>query len=341
MAKQVRNPSNKNADASSQRTDWRTDRGTDRRRNQWRSEYLLQDVRFALRTLRKSWGFTVTAVLTLALGIGANTAIFQLLDAVRLRNLPVADPARLAAVRGKNGTRGFGFTTGDNETMLSYPMWEQIRLHQQSFSGVFAWAQTGSVSLGEGAQESVARGLRVGREIFSVLGVPPLRGRVFTEKDDQPNCGLPGVVISYPLWQSEFGGQDSAIGSRLMVERRPTEVVGVTPRSFFGLEVGKTFDFAVPFCSLTTYFPAVDTMTRSDLFWLRVVGRLKPGGTLEQASSQLGAMSPGFIEATLPSGFSSTSLNVYNNFRLAAYPGGNGISWLRQNYDTSLWLLPA
>ncbi len=303
------------------------------------AEFMMQDLRFAWRALRKSWGFAATAILTLALGIGANTAIFQLLDAVRLRNLPVADPARLAAVRVKNGTRGFGFTTGDNETMLSYPMWEQIRLHQQSFSGVFAWAQTGSVSLGEGAQERRARGLWVSGEIFSVLGVPPLRGRVFTEKDDQPNCGLPGVVISYPLWQSEFGGQDSAIGSRLMVERRPTEVIGVTPRSFFGLEVGKTFDFAVPFCSLTTYFPAVDTMTRSDLFWLRVVGRLKPGGTLEQASSQLGAMSPGFIEATLPSGFSSTSLNVYKKFRLAAYPGGNGISWLRQTYDTSLWLL--
>ncbi len=284
------------------------------------AEFMMQDLRFAWRTLRKSWGFAATATLTLALGIGANTAIFQLLDAVRLRNLPVADPARLAAVRVKNGTRGFGFTTGDNETMLSYPMWEQIRLHQQSFSGVFAWAQTGSVSLGEGAQERRARGLWVSGEIFSVLGVPPLRGRVFTEKDDQPNCGLRGVVISYPLWQSEFGGQDSAIGSRLMVEGRPTEVIGVTPRGFFGLEVGKTFDFAVPFCSLTTYFPAAETMTRSDLFWLRVEGRLKPGGTLEQASSQLGAMSPGFIEATLPSGFSSTSLNVYKNFRLAAYP---------------------
>ncbi len=303
------------------------------------AEFMMHDLRFALRALRKNWGFAATTILTLALGIGANTAIFQLLDAVRLRNLPVADPARLAAVHVKNGTRGFGFTTGDSETMLSYPMWEQIRVHPQSFSGVFAWAQTGSVSLGEGAQERRARGLWVSGEIFSVLGVPPLRGRVFTEKDDQPNCGLPGVMISYPLWQSEFGGQDSAIGSRLRVEGRPTEVIGVTPRSFFGLEVGKTFDFAVPFCSLTSYFPAAETMTRSDLFWLRVVGRLKPGGTLEQTSSQLGALSPGFIEATLPSGFSSTSLNVYKKFRLAAYPGGTGISWLRQTYDTSLWLL--
>ena len=109
-------------------------------------ESLLQDVRFAIRTLRKSWGFTLTAILTLALGIGANTAIFQLVDAVRLRSLPVADPATLAGVRVKSGTRGFGITVGDYDTMLSYPMWEQIRLHQQSFSDVFAWAQSSWIS---------------------------------------------------------------------------------------------------------------------------------------------------------------------------------------------------
>jgi predicted permease len=301
-------------------------------------EYLLQDVRFALRALRKSWGFAFTAILTLALGIGANTAIFQLLDAVRLRNLPVADPTGLAEVRIKSGTRGFGFAA-DNATMLSYPMWEQIRLHQDSFSSAFAWANTGSLSMGEGAQERRARGLWVSGEIFSALGVPPLLGRVFTDKDDGPNCGLPGVVISYPLWQSEFGGQESAVGSRLMIEGRATEVIGVTPRSFFGLEVGRTFDFAVPFCSLTTYFPAAETMTRSDLFWLRIGGRLKPGWTVEQASSQLSALSASVMEATLPNGYNAASLDIYKHFQFAVYPGGNGISWLRQTYDSSLWLL--
>ena len=302
-------------------------------------EFILQDFRFALRTLRKSWGFAATAILTLALGIGANTAIFQLLDAVRLRSLPVADPGGLAAVLVKNGTRGFGITTGDSDTTLSYPMWQQIRLHQQAFSGVFAWAQTNVMTFGEGAQERRARGIWVSGEIFTVLGVPPLRGRMFTEQDDQPNCGVPGVVISYALWQSEFGGQDSAIGSRLMVEGHPTQVLGVTPRNFFGLEVGKTFDFATPFCSLSTYFPTAENLRRSDLFWLRVVGRLKPHWTLEQASAQLSAMTPGFIEATLPSGYNSASLDLYKNFRLTAYPGGNGISWLRRTYDSSLLLL--
>jgi len=302
-------------------------------------EYLLQDVRFAIRTLRKSWGFSLTAILTLALGIGANTAIFQLLDAVRLRNLPVANPATLAAVRVESGTRGFGITLGDFDTMLSYPLWEKIRLYQQSFSGVFAWAQNRWVSLGEGAQERRAQVLWVSGETFSVLGVPPVRGRIFTEKDDQPNCGLPGVVISDALWHSEFGGQDSAIGSQLTIEGHPTEVIGVTPRSFFGLEVGTSFDIAVPFCSLSTYAPAVITTTRSDFFWLHVAGRLKPDMTLERASSQLSAISPGLVEMTQPSGYNAASLNIYKSFRLAAYPGGKGISWLRQTYDSSLWLL--
>ncbi len=305
----------------------------------WRGHSWLQDMRFALRTLRKSWGFTLTAVLTLALGIGANTAIFQLLDAVRLRSLPVANPAALAGVRIKSGTHGFGITAGDYDTMVSYPMWEQIRLHQQSFSGVFAWAQRGWVSVGEGAQERRGKVLWVSGETFSVLGVPPIRGRMFTEKDDQPNCGLPGAVISYALWQSEFGGQDSAIGSRLVIEGRATEVIGVAPRSFFGMEVGKSFDFAVPFCSLSTYAPAGLTITRSDYFWVRVVGRLKAGVTMAQAASQLSALSPGIVEATLPSGYSATSLNLYKNYRLVAYPGGNGNSSLRETYDTSLWLL--
>jgi predicted permease len=303
------------------------------------AESMIQDLRFALRTLRKNWGFAATAILTLALGIGANTAIFQLLDAVRLRSLPVADPASLAAVRIKSGTRGFGVTTGDFDTTLSYPMWREIRQHQQSFSGVFAWAQSDAISLGEGAQERRAQGLWVSGEIFSVLGVPPLRGRLLTGEDDQPNCGLPGVVISYPLWQSEFGGQDSAVGSRLMVEGHSTQVLGVTPRSFFGLEVGKTFDFAVPLCSLPSYFPNPENFPRSDFFWLHVVGRLKPHWTLKQASAQLSAISPGIIDATLPPGYNAAALNLYKNFTLAAYPGGNGISWLRQTYDTSLWLL--
>jgi predicted permease len=305
-----------------------------------RAESLLQDVRFALRTLRKSWGFTLTAVLTLALGIGANTAIFQLLDAVRLRSLPIPNPGTLASVQFKNGNRGFGIAAAD-ENSLTYPLWEQIRLHQQVFSDVFAWAESGSGALGEGAQERRARGLWVSGEAFTALGISPVRGRFFSAQDDRPGCGLPGAVISYALWQSEFGGRDSAIGSKLVIVGRPTEVIGVTPRNFFGLEVGRSFEYAVPFCSLETYFPGLGTLARPDFFWPHVLGRLKPGVTLQRASAELTAMTPALIEATLPSGYGAPALAIYRNFRLVAAPGGNGVSALRQTYDTSLLLLLA
>ena len=305
-----------------------------------RAESLLQDVRFALRTLRKSWGFTLTAVLTLALGIGANTAIFQLLDAVRLRSLPIPNPGTLASVQFKSGNRGFGVAASD-EAALSYPLWEQIRLHQQVFSNVSAWAESGAATLGEGAQERHARGLWVSGESFTTLGISPLRGRFFSADDDRRGCGLPGAVISYALWQSEFGGRDSAIGSKLIVVGKSTEVIGVTARSFFGMEVGRTFDYAVPFCSLETYFPGLEMLSRSDYFWPHVVGRLKPGVTLQRASAELTAMTPGLIEATLPSGYGAPALANYRKFRLVAVPGGNGVSALRQTYDTSLRLLLA
>lgn len=341
--------------ADGKRAGWSTSRGTseeraaaqsrpsradDRHSSAWRVESLLQDVRFALRTLRKSWGFTLTAVLTLALGIGANTAIFQLLDAVRLRSLPIPNPGTLASVQFKNGNRGFGIASAD-ENSLTYPLWEQIRLHQRAFSDAFAWAESGSGSLGEGAQERRARGLWVSGDTFTTLGISPLRGRFFSAQDDRPGCGLPGAVISYALWQSEFGGRDSAIGSKLIIVGRSTEVIGVTPRSFFGLEVGRSFDYAVPFCSLDTYFPRLGTLSRLDFFWLHVLGRLKPGVTLQRASSELTAMTPSLIEATLPSGYGAPALAIYRNFRLVAVPGGNGVSALRQSYDTSLWLLLA
>jgi predicted permease len=303
-----------------------------------RAESLLQDVRFALRTLRKSWGFTLTAVLTLALGIGANAAIFQLLDAVRLRSLPVPNPGTLASVQFKNGNRGFGVAVAD-EAALTYPLWEQIRLHQQVFSSAFAWAESGSATLGEGAQERRARGLWVSGDAFTTLGISPVRGRFFSTQDDRPGCGLPGAVISYALWQSEFGGRDSAIGGRVTIVGRSTEVIGVTPRNFFGLEVGRSFDYAVPFCSLDTYFPNLKTLSRLDFFWPHVLGRLKPGVTLQRASAELTAMTPSLTEATLPSGYGASALAVYRNFRLIAVPGGNGVSVLRQTYDTSLLLL--
>jgi predicted permease len=296
----------------------------------------LQDLRFALRTLRKSPVFAVTAILTLALGIGANTAIFQLLDAVRLRSLPVADPESLVKVQIKGGIHGFGWY--ENDTALSTAVWEQIRAQQGAFSGFFAWNSHG-YAIGQGDQERRAGGLWVTGEMFPILGIVPVRGRLFTADDDRPGCGISGAVISYGLWQSEFGGKDSVIGSKIVVYGHPTDVIGVTPPGFFGLEVGKEFEIALPACTYPAYIPGDGILVRPDVSWLQVMGRLKPGWSLQQAAAQLAAASPGIFEATAPSGYNTSVLDTYRSFRLTAYPGRNGISSPGETYDTSLWLL--
>jgi predicted permease len=297
-------------------------------------ESTLQDIRFALRALRKSPGFTATAILTLALGIGANTAVFQLLDAVRLRSLPVADPETLVSIQVKGGIHEFVRTS---ETNLTYPIWEQIRKQQRSLSGVFSWASK-SFFIGQAPRQKRVQGLWVSGEMFPTLGVRSFKGRMLTADDDRPGCGTPGAVITYALWQSEFGGEDSAIGRSLLIREHPIEIIGVTPPNFFGLEVGKKFDVALPFCSLPTLYPEDTSLTRRDYFWLNVMGHLKRQGTA-QAAAQLEALSSGLMEATVPADYSGSALERYRNFRLVAYPAGNGVGGLRATYDASLWLL--
>jgi predicted permease len=297
---------------------------------------VLQDLRLALRAMRKSPGFATVAILTLAFGIGANTAIFQLVDAVRLRMLPVADPNSLVSVQVRGGLKGFGVSANDES--LSYALWEGIRDHQEAFSGIFAWTII-PVGVGQGEQQRLAEGLWVAGDMFPSLGVVPYRGRLFTLEDTKPGCGTPGVVLSYAFWQSQFGGRDSAIGSNITVVNTPVQIIGVTPPGFFGLEVGKRFDLAVPFCSRPSLYTGDIYLTRHDYFWISVTGRLKPGWSVESASSQLEAISPGIFEATAPQGYSDAQLENYRKFTLEAYPSGRGLSPLRQRYDTSLWLL--
>ncbi len=294
-------------------------------------ENILQDLRYAGRILRRSPGFTAVAILSLALGIGANAAIFQLLNAVRLRSLPVANPTELAEVRVAGGNGGYGVQSGINSE-LTYALWERIRQHQEAFSGIFAWGNA-NFSIGQGADTRRVRSLWVSGEIFPVLGVRPFRGRLFTAADDRRGCGSAGAVISYEFWQSYFGGQDSAIGKTAIIREQPMTVIGVTPPEFFGLEVGKGFDVAIPICT------RAGALDRLDFFWLVVMGRLKPGWTLAQASAHLNTISPGIFEATVPPGYSASNHEVYRNFRLTALPAGRGVSRLRTSYGTSLWLL--
>jgi predicted permease len=291
-------------------------------------ESLFADVRYALRTLRKSPGFTATAIVTLALGIGANTAIFMLLDAIRLRSLPVQDPQELAEVRiTDSGHQGMGLNQQYGE--LTRPLWQEIRDHQQSFSGVFAW----SVNLryvGRGSEMRHFHELRVSGDFFRVLGVRPFRGRLLMPEDEAA-CPMTSAVVSYPYWQSELGGRDLSPAIKLVVDNELVEIVGVTPPGFSGLVVGEAFDIAIPFCQ-------PNEELRRDVFEVSVMGRLKPGVTIQRASAEMNAFSSGIFEATVPPGRDTRSTETYKHFRLAAYPASTGVSSLR-DYDRSLFLL--
>ena len=300
------------------------------------SANLWKDVRYSVRALRLNAGFSLIAILSLALGIGANTAIFQLLDAVRLRTLPVKNPGELAEIRIPNLLGRTGHMEDHDE--LSNPLWEQIRDHQEAFSGVFAWG-TASFNLASGGEARPAHGLYVSGDFFRTLGVEPVMGRVLTAADDQHGCGIPAAVISYPFWQREYGAARTAVGSMLKIHNHPVEVVGVTPASFFGVDVGQSFDVAVPLCAEPLIEGERSVFARRDGWWLAAIGRLKPGWSLEKATSQLESISPGIFEATLPSRLNTDKAAKYRAARLGAFSGGSGLSALREDYENPLWLL--
>lgn len=300
-------------------------------------ENFIRDLQYACRTLVKSPTFTLTAIATLTLGIGANTAIFQLLDAVRLRSLPVPEPDRLAKIEIPEGAFGIS-RYPDN---LSYPLFQQIREHQRGFSGIFAWnSGYTSLRIGQNSEAHAAIALGVTGEFFSTLGISPAAGRLFRSDDDFRACPAPTVVLSFPFWQQNFGGSLSAIGSRLVVQDHSLEIIGVAAAGFSGPEVGAHFDFALPLCSVSLLNNGdTEAFSRSDNSWLSVMGRLKRGWTLTRASEQLHAISPGLMRATFPGGYAHDSVARYLESRLKAIPGGTGVSRLREEYARSLWLL--
>jgi predicted permease len=300
---------------------------------------LWQDLRFGARLLLRNPGFTAVAVLSLALGIGANTAIFQLLNTVRMKTLPVSAPQELAEVRIKDmdGARG-SFSTRYNG--VTNPIWEELRNRQQGFAGIFAWG-TGSFNLSQGGEARPAKALWVSGDFFNVLHVPPVLGRVFTASDDQRGCNSPGVVISHAFWQREYGGDAGVIGRKITLANHPFEIIGVTPASFYGLEVGRTFDLALPICADAVVSGANTSLDSGSTWWLMVTGRLKPGWSLQQATSDLQTISPGLFEKTLPSNYPAVSVNNYLGFKLEAVPAGSGYSALREDYERPLWLLLA
>ncbi|MGH9522101.1 MAG: ABC transporter permease, partial [Terriglobales bacterium] len=310
--------------------------GVERSAGFWAS--LWQDIRYAARVLRLNPAFTTVCVLSLALGIGANTAIFQLIDAVRIRTLPVKNPGELVLVRpmpeGRTG-RAIG-----RHAIVTNPMWEQIRARQQGFSGVIAFGDR-QFNLERGGPARYAEGLWVSGEFFDVLGVSPLLGRVFHANDDHTGCGTPGAVVSYRFWQREFGGSADVLNKTVSLDGHAIPVIGVTPAGFYGVDVGHYFDVAVPLCSEPTILEDRSLYTWRHGWWLAVIGRLKPGWSIQQANEQLKAISPGVMQDTLPPVFQGDQVKNYLAYKLTALPGAGGYSNLRTEYESPLWLLLA
>jgi putative ABC transport system permease protein len=298
-----------------------------------------QDIRYGIRVLRKAPMFTLVCLVSLSLGIGANTAIFQLIDAVRIRALPVQDPQQLAIVKVADRKWASGRTSGRYPD-LSMPMWREIQAKQEGFGSIAAWASNG-FNLATGGQAHYARGLWVSGDFFRVLGVQALMGRVLTPSDDVKGCSTSGAVISYSFWQRELGGDRAVIGRKLSLDGHPFEIVGVTAAAFYGIEVGRSYDVAVPLCSEPIFRGEDSMMEMRHGWWLGAIGRLKPGWTLQKATAQLTAISPAIIESTLPTVYDADGVKHYREYKLAAYPGASGFSALRREYESPLWLLLA
>ncbi len=300
---------------------------------------LRADLAYGVRQLKSSPGFAAIAILSLALGIGANTAIFQLVNSIRLKTLPVKNPHELVLIDFEDKSVRPGNWFGDG-AVATYAEWDQIRTQQQAFSGVLAWNNT-RFNLANGGAPRFAQGVFVSGDFFRVLGVNAVLGRTTTARDDTKTCNA-GAVISYPFWQREFGGDSAALGRNVSVNGFSFPVIGVTPDSFFGLEVGTQFDVALPLCADTLMDP--EHIGRSAIaadYWLSIMGRLKPGWTIKRTTAYLHTISPGIMQATLPPTYPPGIAKGYLANKLTALDGSTGLSALRTQYEQSLWLLMA
>ena len=289
-------------------------------------ESVFADLRYAARSLRRSPGFTIVAILSLGLGIGANTAIFSLYNALVLRTLPVQDPQELVQV-----------TFGDGRTNFTNPLWEELRDQQDALSGVFAFGDQ-RFNLADGGQVRNVRGYWVSGDFFRTLGVAPVAGRMLAVGDDYRGC--PAVaVVSYGFWQREFGGAADAVGRTLPLNGKPFEIVGVVDRAFSGVIVGRATDVYVPICSFSIVNPGSYQLDARSAWFLSVLGRPERGSTTEQASARLSTLSAGVFGATVPQLWDADGQDRYRSYVFAAREAPNGVSYWRSDYRPALLVL--
>jgi predicted permease len=306
--------------------------------------YLAADLRYAWRTLRQTPVFTFVAASSIALGIGANAAIFTLVDQVLLRLLPVRDPARLVMLRGPSGDQHYGANYGTS--MLSYPMYEDLRDHNDVFDGMFARFQL-AVQVGFSGGTERATGELVSGSYFPVLGVGTAAGRLFGPGDDRAPGGHPLVVLSHGYWSSRFSRDPGVIGRTLIVNNHALTVIGVAQEGFSGIDVGATTQLFVPMAMKAEMAPGYlrNNVTSRRARWVQVFGRLKPGVTAEQAQARLQPYFHSIIEMEVKEpAFAKASAYTKSQFlrgQLTVLSGSQGWSGMRRGLTRPLWVLMA
>ncbi|MGH9443122.1 MAG: ABC transporter permease, partial [Thermoanaerobaculia bacterium] len=277
-----------------------------------------QDLRFAIRNLRKNPGFAVAAALTLALGIGANTAIFSLINAVLLRPLPVSDPNQLVAIRA--------VSAHDTETEFPLSVFERIRDDGRSLAGAFAFDTT-RLSAKIDGQSEVLSGDCVSGTFFTLLGVTPTRGRPFTIEDDRPDA-QPVAVISYSYWKRRFALDPGTLGQRITLKGAPFVIVGVAPEGFLGVEPGLAPDLWVPMA----HWPA---LRLNDHLSVGIIARLGPSVTPETARAEIETIYRRSWDG--PRGLAgSPNVELTGPPHIELLPAGHGLSDLRDEFEQPL-----
>jgi predicted permease len=299
------------------------------------------DVRFSVRSFLKAPSFTITAVLSLMLGIGATTAIYSLVDQVLLHALPVRQPERLVLIDWQGDQVGNGFGSWN---LMSYPICRDLDQQKQFFEGVFCRALT-TVNLSAGSDSYPATAEIVSGNYFPVLGVGPALGEVLTNDDDRRANANSVAVLSYGFWQSQFDGAFDVVGRKVLVNGQPLTIIGVAAASFRGIDVGEVPALWIPASMSTTVVPGFNDLFDRRTYWMQVLGRLNPGVTLRNAQAGLqpwfkailreDMARPGFpvITPERRQRFLSSSLT------LTSAPQGH--SGLRRQLSEPLWMLLA
>ena len=301
-----------------------------------------QDLRYAVRVLRKSPGFAAAAIATLALGIGANTAIFTVVNALLLRSLPVQDPDRLLVV----GNPAFvhSWSTGTPRTdVFSFPLYRELRDGNQVFSSLLAGSRVDNLQITiDGGPEDITGRLVTGN-YFETLGVDPFLGRMFTAAEDRAPGADPYAVISFGYWQRRFSADPAVVGRTVRLKNYPFTIVGIAPPGFFGEVVGEQPDVWAPMMMEPALMPGRDFLELSNTQTLVLVGRLKPGVTFGQARANVSVVIRKALTETLASRLSADDRDSVRRgdvtFDVPIASGGRGVSRLRQQFSASLLVL--